>query len=345
MAVWDKKILWGFMFLLAGAAGVGVNYPNHTCAVKGSTVTLLCTFTPLKSAILDGSEVFFRVTRVRWCKNHLICHGSTPSVYDSQSESNDPRYKYLGDKTGNCTLQISDVQKEDEATFRFRMEADHVAAHYTDRSGVNVTVSEDGPMTVSSSSSGREVRAGENVTLSCTALCTFHQLEVTWFKDNHTFSESGPALRLGPLTPEDSGNYTCILRTNTKTLSRPYSLQVEAEQEGGSNSSLMVGVVFGVLLALVTLIMVVCIIRRKRAAAADTDQRAAGGQVEPKHPDDIYSNVLPPAEQGGEGHRQETGRAVEEVSYASVQFKHKNQDRLAKEAEDAIIYSAVASRG
>ncbi|XP_076592597.1 sialoadhesin-like [Chaetodon auriga] len=342
MAVWDKKILWGFTFLLTGAAGVAVNYPDHICAVKGSTVTILCTFTPLKSAIRAGTQVFFEITRVRWCQNHLICHGTTPSVYDSQSESNDPRYKYLGDKKGNCTLQINDVKKEDEATFRFRMEANDTPAHYTGRSGVNITVSDDSPMMVSSSSSGREVSAGENVTLYCTALCTFHQLEVTWFKDNHALSESGPALQLSPLTPEDSGNYTCGVRTNDKTLSLPYSLHVEAEQEGGSNPSLMVGVVFGVLLALVTLIMVVCIIRRKRAAAADTDQRAVGGQVEPKHPDDIYSNVLPPAEQG---HRQEPSRAVEEVSYASVQFKHKNQDRLAKEAEDAIIYSAVASRG
>ncbi|XP_070823077.1 B-cell receptor CD22-like [Chaetodon trifascialis] len=232
MAVWDTKAPWGFVLMLAGAAGVAVNYPDHTCAVKGSTVTLLCTFTPLKSAILDGSEVFFRVTRVCWCKNHLLCHGSTPSVYDSQSESNDPRYKYLGDKTGNCTLQISDVQKEDEATFRFRMEGNHRVTHYTGRSGVNITVSDGARMKVNSSVTEAQVRAGEKVTLYCTALCTFHRMEVNWFKDGHALSGSGPALRLSPLTAEDSGSYTCSLRVNANTLSLPYSLQVEAEQEG-----------------------------------------------------------------------------------------------------------------
>ncbi|XP_076594201.1 B-cell receptor CD22-like [Chaetodon auriga] len=232
MAVWDTKVPWGFMLLLAGAAGVAVNYPDHICAVKGSTVTILCTFTPLKSAILDGSEDFIEVTRVRWCQNHLLCHGTTPSVYDSQSESNDPRYKYLGDKTGNCTLQINDVKKEDEATFRFRMEGNHTAAHYTGRSGVNITVSDGAQMKVNSSVTEAQVRAGENVTLCCTALCTFHQMEVTWFKDSHALSGSGPTLQLGPLTAEDSGSYTCSLRADANTLSPPYRLQVKAEQEG-----------------------------------------------------------------------------------------------------------------
>ncbi|XP_041798723.1 leucine-rich repeats and immunoglobulin-like domains protein 1 [Chelmon rostratus] len=347
MSVWDRTILWGFMVLLAGAASAGVNYSDHICAVKGSTVTLLCTFTPLQSVRQNRRQVLVEIVRVRWCQNHLICHGTTPSVYDSDSENNAPRYKYLGDKKGNCTLQIADVQKEDEATFRFRMEANNNAAHYTGTSGVNVTVSDDRPMMVNSSSSGREVRAGENVTLYCTAPCTFHQLEVTWFKDDHALSEPGPALQLGPVTAEDSGNYTCGLRNNAGTRSLPYSLHVEAEQEqeGGSNLSLVVGVVCGVLLALVTLIMILCIIKRKWSAAADKDRRAVGGEVEQKRPDNIYSDVLPPTEPEGGGDRQETGRAVEEVSYVSVQFKHKNQDRPAMEAEDTIIYSAVASRG
>ncbi|KAF3839052.1 hypothetical protein F7725_017769 [Dissostichus mawsoni] len=51
-----------------------------------------------------------------------ICQGSTPSVYDSESERNNPRYRYLGDKEGNCSLQISGLQEEDDATLRFRVE-------------------------------------------------------------------------------------------------------------------------------------------------------------------------------------------------------------------------------
>lgn len=121
--------------LYPGAAAFSVNYPAPICALKGSTVTLLCTFRPLLG------EKRIKIIRVRWCKNHLICQGSTPSVYDSNSETGvNPRYKYLGDKTGNCTLQITDVQTDDEATLRFRMEAEDSSGHYTGQSGVNITV-------------------------------------------------------------------------------------------------------------------------------------------------------------------------------------------------------------
>ncbi|XP_045902118.1 myeloid cell surface antigen CD33-like [Micropterus dolomieu] len=349
MAVWDKKVLWGFVFLLAGAVGQSVNYPAPVCAVTGSTVTLLCTFTPLRSVVQDGREVSTEIFRVVWCQNHQICQGSTPSVFDSSSQNNNPRYKYLGDKKGNCTLQITDVQKKDEATLRFRMEADDSRAHFTGPPGVNVTVSDGTRMQIKSSRGDRELRSGETVTLYCTALCTFHQLEVTWFRDGHALSESGPALHLNPLTAGDSGNYTCGLKMNVSSLSLPYSLKVEEkekeEEDEDGKLPQTAGVVIGVLLALLALIVVLCFIRRRRAAAADKHQRAVGGEVEQKHPDAIYSNVLPPAEQEGRRRPQEPSQAVEDVSYVSVHFKHNNQARPAVEAEDAVIYSSVASRG
>lgn len=83
---------------------------------------------------------------------------------------------------------------------------------------------------------------------------------------------------------------------------------------------------------------------RKRAAAAAEAQRTAGGDVEQKRPDNIYNNILRPAEPEGRPQPQDAGQAVDDVSYASVQFRHKNQSRPVEEAEDATIYSSVASR-
>lgn len=123
------------------AVGQSVNYPPPVCAVKGSTVTLPCTFTPIQSVDVDGRKVPIEIVRVCWCQKHEICHGSTPTVYDSDSTTNDPRYKYLGDKKGNCTLQITDIREEDEETFVFRMEANDHRGHWTGRSGVRVSVS------------------------------------------------------------------------------------------------------------------------------------------------------------------------------------------------------------
>lgn len=123
-----------------GAAAAAVDYPAAICAVRGSTVTLLCSFTPLTYVEEGGQQFPIEIVRVRWCQNHLICQGSTPSVYDSQANNNNPRYKYLGDKKSNCTLQITDIDPRDEATFRFRMEANHIKGHFTDQLGVNISV-------------------------------------------------------------------------------------------------------------------------------------------------------------------------------------------------------------
>ncbi|XP_042280010.1 B-cell receptor CD22-like [Thunnus maccoyii] len=287
MAVWDKKIPWSFMLFLAGVAGEGVNYPPPVCAVKGSTVTLPCTFTPLKSFNQSEKQVPLRIVRVRWCVNHDVCQGPTPSVYDSRSTMPDSRYRYLGDKKGNCTLQIRDIQMIDNAIFYFRMEADNPAGHFTGVSGVRVRVTEPFRMRIKSCSDAGELRRNQNVTLSCTTTsCTFHQLEVTWFKDGSALPQSGPALQLGPLTAKDSGNYTCGLKTDTKTISPPYAVHVKEAEEKEKDEVTKLLIVRVVLFTLHTVLIVIAtaiIIKRtcvrKKAAAAENSETCEGGVI------------------------------------------------------------------
>ncbi|TKS82748.1 Sialoadhesin Sialic acid-binding [Collichthys lucidus] len=250
------------------AVGQHVKYPPAVCAVKGSSVTLPCTFQPLKSYELDGKEVSTKIARVRWCQYHLVCHLTSPSVYDSDSTNNDPRYKYLGDKTGSCTLQITDVQMEDSTTFRFRMEAEHTTGHFTGLSGVKVTVTDDVQVNVTSSTAA--FRAGEAVTLSCTARCTFHQLEVTWMKDGHALPETGPALRLSSLTAKDSGNYTCSLKMGAGRRSVPYRLHVEPEDQGQSvDTMLLIRVILFSLHTVLIVVMAAVTIKTQSASEDD----------------------------------------------------------------------------
>ncbi|XP_054476924.1 myeloid cell surface antigen CD33-like [Anoplopoma fimbria] len=235
MAVWDPKISWCFMLLLADVVSDRVNYPGPVCAVKGSTVTIPCTFTHPKSVSEGGREVSVQIIRVIWCQNHEICQGFTPSVYDSDlkyNHTNNPRYRYLGDKKGDCSLQITDVQKRDDKTLRFRMEAHTIFSPYTGPQGVKVTVTDGAQMEIRSSVNKTEMREGEAVTLNCTSGCSFHQPEVTWFRDGHALKHTGPSLYLGTPTAQDSGNYNCGLKNNNRTLSKPFSLYVEAEEEG-----------------------------------------------------------------------------------------------------------------
>ncbi|XP_030605340.1 uncharacterized protein LOC115794155 [Archocentrus centrarchus] len=285
MAVWDKKTLWAFLFLLAGAVGQTVIYPfTSTCAVRGSTLTLPCSFTPRKSFNEGGREVPLKIVRVRWCQKHELCQGDTPSVYDSKSTNNDPRYQYLGDMKTNCTLQIRDVQQRNNRTFRFRMVADNAAGHFVNRTGVNVRVVGGSKMRIISSSEDKKFSRGETITLLCTSFCTFHQLEVTWFRDGHALSETDPSLHLIPLTAEDSGNYTCALRTNQRTVSEPYSLQVEAE-EGKLDKLTAVRLALFTALTLLFITVASIIIRGCVCRSAAGQQQRAERHLEVQPPD------------------------------------------------------------
>ncbi|KAG7233911.1 hypothetical protein INR49_006427 [Caranx melampygus] len=254
MAAGDTKILWSFMLLLAG-----------------STVTLPCTFTP--QSVRNGKPVSVKIIRVVWCKDHGICQGTTPSVFDSESRTNKPidhRYSYLGDKEGNCTLQITDVQKKDQGTlysgWKLRMVSD----------------------------TGLDQKEWKSQLL-------------------------------------DSGNYSCALKSDPRSRSAAYLLQVEA---GGGSVLPTAVAVSCVLAALAALILFIFIFIRRRRAAAESN---VGGGEEQSHPDNIYSDVLPAAEQGAE--------PQDDVSYAAVLFTHRNQARPVVGEEDTIIYSSVATRG
>nr|XP_040022034.1 uncharacterized protein LOC120811023 isoform X1 [Gasterosteus aculeatus aculeatus] len=320
MADGDKKVVCCVLLLLTGAVGQGprVDYQHPLCAVKGSTLTILCSFTP-QSVNTDGKQVLVEIIRVVWCKNHEICQLTTPSVYDSELQNkrvNNPRYRYLGDKKGNCSLQITGVQDGDNGTFRFRMEANDAANHYTGRSGATVRVSDGAQMEVHSSTH-RAFKRGEAITLNCTTKCTFHQLEVTWLRDGHALKHTGPSLHLAALTAGDSGNYTCRLKNDVSSFSKAFSVHVEAEEEGGVQVSLIVSVVSSVLMLLCFVIVVLAIIRKKNQSAVRGE---AGPEVK--------------------GAQQQE----EDVSYAHIQFKARGgQARPVKVEDDSIIYSSVVA--
>ena len=77
---------------------------------------------------------------------------------------------------------------------------------------VSSTAGED--LKVRSSVTDNEVKAGGQVTLTCTSACSFHQLDVHWYRNGHALSERDPALHLSGLTNDDFGgkfNFRIIL--------------------------------------------------------------------------------------------------------------------------------------
>ena len=84
---------------------------------------------------------------------------------------------------------------------------------------------------VRSSVTDNVVKEGGQVTLTCTSACSFHQLDVLWYRNGHALSETGPALHLSNLTNDDAGNYTCSLDSSGQNTSAPWCLLV-GEYEG-----------------------------------------------------------------------------------------------------------------
>ncbi|XP_028984401.1 uncharacterized protein LOC114842746 isoform X1 [Betta splendens] len=354
----SRQILWSVMVLLSGqaepedsginsippcldpgAVGQSVKYPDPVCAVRGSTVTLPCTFTSLQSTTNDNTKYILQVVRVRWCQNHGICQGTTPSVYDSNNQNNNSRYQYLGNLKENCTLRIRDVQKTDDAVLRFRMEVNHTSGHFTEPSGVRVTVIEPSELRINRSSTDLET-----VTLFCTSACTFRPPEVTWFKDDRALSVSEPALQLGAPTAKDAGNYSCAFKTNSNIHSQPFLLTLDKEPTGNGVLLVTAAVVLGVLLPLSS-VLLICFICRRKSAAVKKDQRSEREQSDQQLPDNIYSSILPPSGPDGRVEPQKTHQAMDEVDYASIQIMHMKRTRREKEADDAVVYTCVATRG
>ncbi|CAL8299599.1 unnamed protein product [Gadus morhua 'NCC'] len=306
MNPWTLSVL----LLLAGPLGADpdwhVEYPDSFCVVEGSTATIPCSFT--------HPSVMHKVERVVWCRNREYCIPPVFFGYDSSNVRANSRFLYPGDLVGNCTLKIIKTVKKDAATYRFRFETN--GDKYTGPRGVRVKVTDGEDVKVRSSVTDNVVKEGGQVTLTCTSACSFHQLDVHWYRNGHALSEKGPALHLSSLTNDDTGNYTCSLDSSRQKTSAPWSLIVVVD-EGRYARRVAVPVV-SVVLAVFLLLL-------------------AGLVFAKRHAQKKASEVIQKQEVNC---KQEAVGASEEVSYSTVHFK-RNSSRSAPGPEHEIVYSEV----
>ncbi|CAL8299605.1 unnamed protein product [Gadus morhua 'NCC'] len=306
---WTLSVL----LLLAGPLGADpdwhVEYPDSFCVVEGSTATIPCSFTHPK--VHKGTGVV--VERVVWCSDHEICHGTTPNS----------RFLYLGDLVGNCTLKIIKTVKRDAETYRFRIETN--GGGWTGPKGVrvNVTVKYGEDVKVRSSATDNVVKKGGQVTLTCTSACSFHQLDIHWYRNGHNLSETGPSLHLSSLTNNNTGNYTCSLDSSGQNTSAPWSLVV-VEDEGKHNVTVTGNEKSGWLLSVSVLSLAVVLLLL--AGLVFVKRRQAQ-----KKASDVIQKLEVDCKQEAVG-------ASEEVSYSTVHFK-RNSSRSAPGPEHEIVYS------
>ncbi|CAL8299615.1 unnamed protein product [Gadus morhua 'NCC'] len=176
---------------------------------------------------------------------------------------------------------------------------------------------EDGEVVkVRSSVTDNVVKEGGQVTLTCTSACSFHQLDVHWYRNGHALSETGPALHLSNLTNNNTGNYTCSLDSSRQKTSAPWSLVVLVDE--GKHNVTVTGkekfdwfLTVSVLLAVFLLLLAGLVFAKRR------------------HGQKKASEVI----QKQEG-------ASEEVTYSTVHFKP-SSSRSAPGPEHEIVYSEV----
>lgn len=106
-----------------------VNYPDPICAARGSNVTIACTF-KYPSA---------QVKRVLWCSNSDYCMNE-PYVYDSEANNTKTNFIYIGDKTSNCSLLISNINQTYSGKYKFRFITNLTKGLWTGVSGVEISV-------------------------------------------------------------------------------------------------------------------------------------------------------------------------------------------------------------
>ncbi|CAL8249842.1 unnamed protein product [Boreogadus saida] len=310
MNPWTLSVL----LLLAGPLGADpdwhVEYPASFCVVEGSTATIPCSFT---------HPTGLRVERVVWCPNHTICHLTTPNVYDSSNVQANSRFLYLGDRVSDCTLKIIKTVKRDAARYHFRFVTN--VEGWAGRKGVRVNVKSGDDVKVRSSVTDNVVKEGGQVTLTCTSACSFHQLDVHWYRNGHDLSETGPALHFSSVTNDETGNYTCSLDSSGQKTSAPWSLLVledEGKPESGSGWLLAVTVV-SVLLAVFLLLLAGLVFAKRRHAQKKTSEVIQKQEVDCK---------------------QEAEGASEEVNYSTIHFKP-SSSRSAPGPEHETVYSEV----
>ncbi|XP_056332132.1 hepatic and glial cell adhesion molecule-like [Danio aesculapii] len=171
-----------------------------------------------------------------------------PYVFDSKANNNQNNIQYIGDKTSDCSLLISDINVAHSGEYKFRIVASD--DRWTGYPGVHVSV-HDLKVSMSRSRINGSTITGDSVNLSCSLDCPDDLSEVQWFKNGELMKQTNPILIFNSIIAEDSGNYSCSLRNFTNTLSKEFSIYIEDVSE---SSSLLI-----IVLPLVSIVFIIAL--------------------------------------------------------------------------------------
>ncbi|XP_026139766.1 B-cell receptor CD22-like [Carassius auratus] len=192
-----------FLLMIHGvSAGWGVSYsPSHICALKNSSVIMICTYT---------YPTGYKIEKVFWTKNPV-------KGEENPDLSEDPEYsqrlQYLGDKKQNCTIRLSHVTQNDQHMYCFRFITDKPDGVWLGHPGVTLTVTD---LQVEAP---ERVTEGDSVRLTCKSSCALtDRATLIWYRNSQPLTERrdrNNQLLLQSVRREDAGRYSCALHGHT----------------------------------------------------------------------------------------------------------------------------------
>ncbi|CAJ1062047.1 B-cell receptor CD22-like [Xyrichtys novacula] len=198
----ESKILI-FLVTLQGVWSWNV-VAKDRCALKGASVVIECQY---------DYNLFYIVTSVQWSKR-LHMSGNPKLVPLSQISSVQGRFKYVGDKSSNCGLQINDVQDSDKGLYVFEFWTT-LGGPYTSEKPAQLTVSDLVAVVHPST-----VTEGDKVSLTCKSDC-LTPVKPVWFRDGKFVSRDVFLAR-----GEDGGRYYCAVSGQARVRSASVVLNV-----------------------------------------------------------------------------------------------------------------------
>ncbi|XP_076839271.1 B-cell receptor CD22 isoform X3 [Brachyhypopomus gauderio] len=182
-----------FLHMITGASGGGwsVKY-NQTeiCAPQGSTVSFNGTYT--YPAGLEVKEEFWVIDLAK------------PAICNCTKDSG--RVQCSVDKQQHFSLTLSNITKEDEHEYHFRIKT-NVEKEKWLGGAVKINVTELHVKTP------REVTEGETADLACTTTCSLTDSPTfIWYKNGRPLSSNTNPLHLQSVSSEDAGSYRCAVR-------------------------------------------------------------------------------------------------------------------------------------
>uniref|UniRef100_A0A672ZY23 Ig-like domain-containing protein n=1 Tax=Sphaeramia orbicularis TaxID=375764 RepID=A0A672ZY23_9TELE len=169
------------------------------CAVKGSTVTIGCSY-----SYPWGAKTIQKI----W-----FTKGSNTEPVDllrDRDYNNRVKYSYPNE---DCTLTITNVKESDSAEYKFRFVTDRQDGRYTGSPGVTLSVTDAPKGVLVSKNTSDEIREGSPVTLTCSSDAN-PAPNYTISRRNVNLSlesvHQGPDLVFRSIQSSDSGEYYCV---------------------------------------------------------------------------------------------------------------------------------------